>query len=541
MANPGTTSPPHATDRAPELDALRAGLHPLEVKALAALEGGAVDEAEISARGRLEPEQVRTAVQWLLAKGLIGANSTDSWVEVSLTESGAQHAEHGVPETRILGLLARGAETGKPLTMAALAAHPELAGEDTPAAAGGLKKLGAIAIAAGGALELADRDRASSFVHLEALIRRIAGAEGPVRLDQLPAAEQTLVEENARKRGKGRGAFRLADRSRSHYALTETGRELARALGGGAAAGLAQEVSQVTPELLRDGSWRSVRFRRYNLGLRPARTLIGRRHPYAAFLDRVRDKFMALGFEEMRGDLVESEFWNMDALFMPQFHSARDIHDVYHVKEPSHAREIEQPFGSSVAAAHESGGGTGSRGWRYRFDLERTRRLVLRSQGTALSARTLAGGAAVPGKYFAIARCFRYDQVDATHASDFFQIEGIVLGEKIDFRHLLGLLRLFAVEVAQAKETRFTPGYFPFTEPSVELHVNHPVLGWMELGGAGIFRPELVAPLGVHATVLAWGLGLDRMAMNALGIDDIRQLFTTDLEFMRTAGRGGVR
>jgi phenylalanyl-tRNA synthetase alpha chain len=238
---------------------------------------------------------------------------------------------------------------------------------------------------------------------------------------------------------------------------------------------------------------------------------------------------------------VESEFWNMDALFMPQFHSARDIHDVYHVKEPSHAREIEQPFGSAVAAAHESGGGTGSRGWRYHFDLERTRRLVLRSQGTALSARTLAGGPVVPGKYFAIARCFRYDQVDATHASDFFQIEGIVLGEKIDFRHLLGLLRLFAVEVAQAKETRFTPGYFPFTEPSVELHVNHPVLGWMELGGAGIFRPELVAPLGVRATVLAWGLGLDRMAMNALGIDDIRQLFTTDLEFMRTAGRGGVR
>ena len=539
MANPGTTSPPHAGDRATDLEALRAGLHPLEVKALAALEAGATDEAEISARGRLEPEQVRTAVQWLLMKGLIAADSTESWVEVSLTESGVQHAERGVPETRILGLLAA-ARAGQPLTMAGLASHPELAGEDTPAAAGALKKLGAIAIAQGGALELADRDRAQSFVHLEALIRRIAGGDGPMRLDQLPAAEQALVEENARKRGKGRGAFKLADRSRSRYALSETGRVLARTLGG-SAAGLAQEVSQVTPELLRDGAWRRVRFRRYNLGLRPARTLIGRRHPYAAFLDQVRDKFTALGFEEMRGDLVESEFWNMDALFMPQFHSARDIHDVYHVKEPSHAREIEQTFGSSVAAAHESGGGTGSRGWRYQFDLERTRRLVLRSQGTALSARTLAGGAAVPGKYFAIARCFRYDQVDATHASDFFQIEGIVLGEKIDFRHLLGLLRLFAVEVAQAKETRFTPGYFPFTEPSVELHVNHPVLGWMELGGAGIFRPELVAPLGVRATVLAWGLGLDRMAMNALGIDDIRQLFTTDLEFMRTVGRGGAR
>jgi phenylalanyl-tRNA synthetase alpha chain len=536
MAHPDTT-----TDTTPDLAALRAGLHPLEVRALAVLAADTLDEVEIAARARLEPEQVRTAVQWLLAKELIAATHTESWVEISLTEAGAQHAVHGVPETRILGLLARAAAAGEPpLTMSALTAHPELKDEDTAAAAGALKKLGAIGIAAGGALVLDDRDRAQGFVHLEALIRRIAGAGEPVRLDQLPPAEQALIGDNARKRGKGRGAFRLADRSRSRYALTAPGRALAKELAGRGAEELASEVSQVTPEMLRDGAWRRHRFRQYNLGLRPARTLIGRRHPYAAFLDRVRDKFTALGFEEMRGDLVENEFWNMDALFMPQFHSARDIHDVYHVKRPTHSREIEAPFGSTVAAAHESGGGTGSRGWRYRFDLERTRRLVLRSQGTALSARTLAGGPHVPGKYFAIARCFRYDQVDATHASDFFQIEGIVLGEQINFRHLLGLLRLFAVEVAQAKEIRFTPGYFPFTEPSVEMHVNHPAIGWMELGGAGIFRPELVAPLGVTATVLAWGLGLDRMAMNALGINDIRQLFTTDLEFMRTAGRGAM-
>ena len=161
-----------------------------------------------------------------------------------------------------------------------------------------------------------------------------------------------------------------------------------------------------------------------------------------------------------------------------------------------------------------------------------SRRLVLRSQGTVLSSRWLHK-AQVPGKYFAIARCFRYDQVDATHAPDFFQCEGIVLGETINFVTLLGLLKLFAKEVAKAEEIRFAPAYFPFTEPSVEIHMKHPKLGWTELGGAGIFRPEVTIPQGVEVPVIAWGLGLDRMAMMAMGIDDIRDLFTPDLNKIR--------
>jgi Phenylalanyl-tRNA synthetase alpha subunit len=162
----------------------------------------------------------------------------------------------------------------------------------------------------------------------------------------------------------------------------------------------------------------------------------------------------------MRGSLVETEFWNMDALFMPQFHPARDIHDVYFVKEPTMPRRFRTVL-VPVAQAHQNGGETGSTGWNYPFDAERARRLVLRSQGTAVSAHTLAAQPAVPGKYFSIARCFRYDQVDATHATDFFQVEGIVLGEDINFRTLLGLLNLFAREVAQAKEVKFLPAYFP--------------------------------------------------------------------------------
>ncbi|MFO0733998.1 MAG: phenylalanine--tRNA ligase subunit alpha [Nitrospiraceae bacterium] len=282
------------------------------------------------------------------------------------------------------------------------------------------------------------------------------------------------------------------------------------------------------------GAWRSKRFRKYTISLRAPRIASGKRHAYREFLDLVKGKLVSMGFQEMRGLLVETEFWNMDALFMPQFHPARDIHDVYFVKSPTHARSIAEPFATRVTEAHERGTGTGSTGWGYEFNIARAKRLVLRSQGTAVSAHTLAGKPSVPGKYFSIARCFRYDQVDATHATDFFQVEGIVLGNGINFRTLLGLLNLFAREVAHAKEVKFLPAYFPFTEPSVEMHVRHPRLGWMELGGAGLFRPEVTLPLGVSVPVIAWGLGLDRMAMVALGIHDIRDLFSADLDFIRS-------
>ncbi|HRY81604.1 MAG TPA: phenylalanine--tRNA ligase subunit alpha, partial [Spirochaetia bacterium] len=280
------------------------------------------------------------------------------------------------------------------------------------------------------------------------------------------------------------------------------------------------------------GSWKNVRFRAYNVRGPAARVLPGRRNPYMEFLEGVKDKLVSLGFQEFDGSLVETEFWNSDALFMPQFHSARDIHDVYHLAEPTHAREIEEPFLSNVAAAHENGGETGSRGWGYGFDRDFTRRLILRSQGTVLSARTLPK-AEIPGRYFGMARCFRYDKVDATHLSDFYQTEGIVLGPDVNLRTLLGFLEMFAVEVAGAKEVKYVPGYFPFTEPSVEVHIKHPVLGWFELGGSGIFRPEVTEPLGVHVPVLAWGIGIDRMALMALGLNDLRELFSPDIESVR--------
>ena len=260
---------------------------------------------------------------------------------------------------------------------------------------------------------------------------------------------------------------------------------------------------------------------------------LGDATPTSSSSKGVKDKLASLGFEEFDGGLVETEFWNSDALFMPQFHSARDIHDVYYLAEPTKAKSIEEPYLSQVAATHENG----------RLERQPRMELFLRPRVHEASHPAQPGHGALragscprprcPGKYFGIARCFRYDKVDATHLSDFYQTEGIVLGEEVNLRTLLGFLEMFAVEVAGAKEVKYVPGYFPFTEPSVEVHIKHPVLGWFELGGSGIFRPEVTEPLGIKVPVLAWGIGIDRMALMALGLNDLRELFSPDIESVR--------
>jgi phenylalanyl-tRNA synthetase alpha chain len=295
-----------------------------------------------------------------------------------------------------------------------------------------------------------------------------------------------------------------------------------------------KEITTLTPELIKTGLWKDVKFRKYNVAGIGKKRYPGKRQPYDAFLDYVKDRLVGLGFEEMTGPLVETEFWNMDALYMPQFHAARDIHDAYFIKEPKYAKLLDRKILDAVKAAHEKGVAK-SRGWEYQYDAERAHRLILRTHGTVLSAKTLASNPNIPGKYFSIMRCFRYDVIDSTHLPDFYQVEGIILDEGLNLRHLAGVLKMFAGEFANSDKIKIAPSYFPFTEPSVELRVKHDKLGWIELGGAGIFRPEMTIPLGVNVPVLAWGLGIDRIFMCNTGVTDIRDLFTYDLQKLREA------
>ncbi|MBG0768028.1 phenylalanine--tRNA ligase subunit alpha [Sphaerochaeta halotolerans] len=501
-------------------------LHPLEVRLLRHVALG-----EPITAGRIVDElgykvgQCNQAFSWLSAKGYLVEKSRESRVLYELTEFGREQAEKGTPAQRIFAFI----KAEGPHALPEIASALSLDKSEVGSAFGQLSKAHCVRMNDENKAQSIADELSGEFLLTANLLQK--GLKGDLDESALDADEKKAMGRIAKKRGAASSPFKVIEREEIVYELTEEGAQAKEAVLKANITG--EELGSLTPEMLASGSWKEGTFRPYGLNAPTSRLIPGRHNPYGNYLQWVKDKLCSLGFEEFDGSLVENEFWNGDALFMPQFHSARDIHDVYYIKDPVHCKEIEEPWLSQVAKTHEDGWKTGSRGWRYKFDHEFTRRQVLRSQGTVLSARQLPK-AKIPGKYFGVARCFRYDQVDATHGADFYQTEGIVLGNDVNLKTLLGLLKMFAEEIAGAEEVKYVPGYFPFTEPSIEVHIKHPVLGWFELGGSGIFRPEVTKALGIDVPVLAWGLGIDRMALMHLGLNDLRELFTPNIESVRT-------
>jgi len=296
------------------------------------------------------------------------------------------------------------------------------------------------------------------------------------------------------------------------------------------------EVAKLNRGLIESGTWRSVRLKAYDVTLPPPTVYPGKSHPYVQFLEEVREILIGMGFEEVKSPIVEAEFWNFDVLFQAQDHPAREVHDSYTLAYPATAPVPPDPeLVERVRRTHEDGWVTGSRGWGYRWSFETAMRLMLRSQTTSASARTLASRKDLPLKIFVIDRVFRPEALDRTHSMEFHQCEGVVLAEGLNVRHLLGYLKEFANKLG-FEEVAFRPAYFPFTEPSVEAYVKHSEMGWIEIAGSGLFRPEVMIPLGYdypRVQALAWGIGIGRLAMVRLGLDDIRDLHSQDLQFLR--------
>jgi phenylalanyl-tRNA synthetase alpha chain len=248
-------------------------------------------------------------------------------------------------------------------------------------------------------------------------------------------------------------------------------------------------------------------------------------------ISKIRQIFLEMGFEEIEGDFVESCFWNMDMLFIPQDHPAREMQDTLYCKTPSNIKIDDQNLVNKISKVHEDGGKTSSTGWGYKFSKSEGERALLRTHTTVNTIRYLYNHPEPPCKVFSIGRVFRKENIDSTHLPEFYQIEGIIHEENTNFKQLIGVLKEFYRRMG-FERVRVRPGYFPYTEPSMEVDVywNNQ---WMELGGSGIFRPEVTEPIGVKNPVLAWGLGLERLAMLRFGLTDIRDLYISDLGWLR--------
>jgi phenylalanyl-tRNA synthetase alpha chain len=294
-------------------------------------------------------------------------------------------------------------------------------------------------------------------------------------------------------------------------------------------------IANLTTEMLSQGTWRDQEFRPYNVELIPPLKNLGKKHPYAEFTDWLKEILVGLGFTEWQGPYVETEFWAFDTLFVPQDHVSRDSWDSFVISGPySKGSIIDNQYYREVSRVHEDGGDTGSTGWTSTYSRKTAESLCLRPHTTPVSMRYLWEHRESPQKMFIIDRNFRSESIDARHSMEFNQCEGIIMDEGLTLRDLLGYLTLICEGVG-IKKIKFKPGQFPFTEPSVEAFGKHEKLGWIELGGSGIFRPEVTEPLGLVDTVLAWGIGSDRLYMVSMGINDIRELYSRNLPWLRRA------
>lgn len=296
-----------------------------------------------------------------------------------------------------------------------------------------------------------------------------------------------------------------------------------------------REILQLTPDIIKSGSWKRVPFKRYDVSLGMPETSYGRKHILRMAIDRIARVLVEMGFKEMEGPIADAEFYVYDCLFTPQDHPARTAWDQFSLSRPKAIKTLPEDAVRRVRAAHEHGGDTGSRGWRYAWDKEVAKRMMLRGHTTSVTARYLLEHNSPPNRYFSIDKIFRNDSLDRTHLLEFYQIEGWVMDDHLTVRDLMGTFGEFYRKLG-IRDIRFKPTYNPYTEPSFEIYGRHPKLGkWLEIGNSGMFRDEMLGALGVKSDVMAWGLGLERTIMLLHNYDDIRNLHGTlcDLDFLR--------
>lgn len=300
-----------------------------------------------------------------------------------------------------------------------------------------------------------------------------------------------------------------------------------------------KQVSKITSEMLTTGTWKDYNLKPFDV-TKPGPILkAGKLHPMISLINEIREIFISLGFTEIRGPIVESAFFNFDALFQPQDHPARELHDTFYLENPKISKLPEKDRVKAVKQTHENGGDSGSLGWGYKWEENIAKKTLLRTHTTATTIRRLAeyyrNNETPPIKVFSIDRVFRNEKVDKSHLAEFTQIEGIVIGERVTLCDLIGVIKEFYNKIGFEKViTR--PGFFPYTEPSMEIAVYYDKLGeWLEMGGSGIFRPEVTYPWGIKnpIRVLAWGLGLERLAMLKFGRKDIRDLYMNPIKWLR--------
>ncbi|MCW8965795.1 MAG: phenylalanine--tRNA ligase subunit alpha [Candidatus Pacearchaeota archaeon] len=496
-----------------EIQKIIESLSPNEIKIIPYLDE---DIIQICKKSNLDKTSVLRSLEYLQNKGIITILTTKKKT-IEIGTNGAYYKTKGLPERRLLNLL----DEKRIIPLKDAQQQSKLSAEEFKASLGVLKKKAMIDLKNGRIILSANKGEISKKTLEELLIELL-----PIEYDKL-TPEQTFALKNLQSR---KDIIHITEKKEIKITLTILGEEISKQKT------LATDsIEQITPELLKsEKNWKGKKFRRYDITSPVPKINGGKRHFVNQAIDYARKVWTDMGFEEMNGKMIESSFWVFDSLFGPQDHPTREMQDTFFIDKKSSLPQ-DKKLVEQVKLAHEKGVG-GSLGWRYNWSEKEAQKTVLRTHTTSVSAQTLSQikKQDLPKKFFAIGKCFRNETVDWSHGFEFNQTEGIVVDKNANFRHLLGYLKQFYTKMG-FKNLRFNPAYFPYTEPSVEIHAWHPEKKvWLEIGGAGIFRPEVTIPLfGEHIPVLAWGPGFDRTIMDFYEIKDLRELYKNDITKLR--------
>lgn len=477
--------------------------------------------SELVKRSSLKEIEVMRSIQWLSNKELL-TYSEDVTELITLDENGLEYSKKGLPERQILKEIKQNPKSISELESSGLSK------EEINISIGQLKKKVAINLTKDnkGNLIFEITPQGKELLNKDSLEETFLKKNFPININELKS-EEKFAYDNLIKRKK---ILKIDSKKELKINLTSEGKKLIKNLPN-----ISERIDKITPEMIRNGTWKDKEFRSYDIKSQVPSLSPGKTHFVNQAINYIKKIWLELGFEEMSGNHVQTAFRDLDALFVPQDHPAREMQDTFYIDNPSNGKTPDELL-KKVKTMHENGGKSGSKGWEYTFSKEVASQNLLRTHTTVLSAIELPKlkKEDLPKKYFSVGKVYRNESLDWKHLFEFYQVEGIVVDPNANFKNLIGYLKEFYKKMGFEK-VRIRPAHFPYTEPSAEIEVFHPgKKQWMEMGGAGIFRPEVVIPLlGEDIPVLAWGNGMERGIFDYFNFSDLRDLYKNDIKQLR--------
>lgn len=490
-------------------------LHPIEKLLLKRLANSDhISIEKLVETSDLSVDQVRRGIEWLKFKKLI-ASIDKLYVVISLGSNGFEACKKGLPERRLVNAIKNGYTS-----VASVLKSGFLKPDEINAAIAIAKRNNWIQFTQlqNGDKKFLSTAEADFLSCEEKLLQKLVKLNSSVQVSELSSEEKQAFELLKR-----RPKYIVEDGYKySEIILLESGRRLTHTMY----TDTDNLERKLTPDMIVSGKWKDARFSSLDVMAHVPYLYAGRQHPLIDIIDEVKEIFFSMGFTEIDGPVIQAGFWNFDVLFIPQDHPAREMQDTFYIAgakqdEFAHPDQIKK-----VSSIQE-------KGWNSDWNIEDARRLVLRTHTTSATIAYLANNEPQSARVFSIGRVFRNEKVSYKHLVEFNQVEGIVTDKRITLRDLMGLQKEFYSKLG-IKKIKFWPTFFPYTEPSLQSMIYNCALDkWVEMGGMGIFRPEVTHPLGIKNPVLAWGVGIERIAMLRFGLNDVRDLYSNDLGWLR--------